>query len=144
MNRTLPRCPNNNSPHKGSIRKPNQCKTPQLIHNGIHTPIPDPTKKLSSQAKHAEIFPNLHPSLISIGQLCDDECIVTFDKHKFIVSKNKDIIIEGYQDPTNGLWRFPLHHPDHNNKQVNIMDPHLCNHSRPMASRNPREYCPTS
>ena len=53
----------------------------------------NPLKKLSSQEKHAEIFPNLHFSLISIGQLCDDECIVTFDKHKVIVSKNKDIII---------------------------------------------------
>ena len=68
---------------------PNQSKTPQLIHNGIHTPSPDPTKKLSSQAKHAEIFPNLHSSLISIEQLCDDECIVTFDKHKVIVIKTR-------------------------------------------------------
>ena len=63
-----------------------------------------PLKQLSSQAKHAEIFPNLHSSLISIGQLCDDKCIVTFDKHKVVVSKNKDTIIEGYRDPTNGLW----------------------------------------
>ena len=62
-----------------------------------------PLTHLSSQAKYAEIFPNLHSSLISIGQLCDDECIVTFEKHKVIVSKNKDIIIEGYRDPINGL-----------------------------------------
>ena len=55
-----------------------------------------PLKKLSSQAKHAEIFPNLHSSIVSTGELYDDERIVTFDKHKFIVSKNKDIIIEGY------------------------------------------------
>ena len=59
-------------------------------------------KTLSSQWKHAEIFPNLHSSIILIGKLCYDECIVNFDKHKFIVIKNKDIIIEGYQDPTNG------------------------------------------
>ena len=59
-----------------------------------------PLKHLSSQAKHAEIFPNLHSSLISIGKLCDDKCIVTFDKQKFIVSITKDIIIEGYWDPT--------------------------------------------
>ena len=103
-----------------------------------------PLQNLSSQEKHAEIFTNLHSSLISIGKLCDDECIVTFDKHKFIVSKNKDIIIEGYWDPTNRLWWFPLHHIAQNNKQVNIMEPHLCNHSRPMAPRHPREYRPTS
>ena len=103
-----------------------------------------PLKNLSSQAKHAEIFPNLHSSLISIGQLCDDEFIFTFDKHKVIVSKNKVIIIEGYRDPTNGLWRFPLHHPSQNNKQANILEPNLCNHSRPMAPRHHRAYHPTS
>ena len=144
MHRTLPRLPDKNSPHKGVIRKPNQCKNPQLIHNVIHTPSPDSTKKLSSQEKHTEIFPNLHSSLISIGKLCDDECIVNFYKHKVIVIKNKDIVIEGYRDPTNGLWWFPLHHPAQNNKQVNIMEPHLCNHSRPMAPRHPRAYHPTS
>ena len=60
-----------------------------------------PLEQLSIQAKHAEIFPKLHSSLISIVQLCDDACIFIFDKHKVIVSKNKDIIIKGYQDPTN-------------------------------------------
>ena len=144
MYRTLSGYPDNNSPHKGAIIKPNQCETPQLIHNSIHTPSPYPTKKLSSEAKHAEIFPNLHSSLISIVKLCDNECIVTFDKHKVIVSKNKDIIIEGYQDPTNGLWWFPLHNTAQNNKQANIMEPHLCNHSRPMAPQQPRAYHPTS
>ena len=101
-------------------------------------------KKLSSQAKHAEIFPDLHSSLISIGQLCDDRCIVTFDKDKVIVSKNKYIIIEGCWDPINGLWQFPLHNPSQNTKQANILEPHLCNHSRPMAPRHPRAYHPTS
>ena len=63
-----------------------------------------PLKTLSIQAKHTGIFPKLQSSLISIGQLCDDVFIVNFDKHKFIVSENKYIIIEGYRDPTNGLW----------------------------------------
>ena len=103
-----------------------------------------PLEKLSSQAKHAELFPNLHSSLISIGQLCDDEFIVTFYKHKFIVSKNKDIIIEGYRDPTNVIWRFPLHHPSQNNKQANMMEQSTCNNIRPMEPRHPRAYCPTS
>ena len=62
-----------------------------------------PLKILSSQAKGAEIFPNLQSSLISIGQLRDDEFIVTFDKQKVIVSKNKYVIIEGYRDPKNVL-----------------------------------------
>ena len=43
-----------------------------------------PLQNLSRQAKHKEIFPTLHSSIISIGQLCDDECIVTFEKHRVI------------------------------------------------------------
>ena len=56
-------------------------------------------QNLSSEEKHAEIFSNLHSSLVSIGQLCEYECIVTFDNHRVIVSKNKDKIIEGYWEP---------------------------------------------
>ena len=48
-----------------------------------------PLQNLSIQAKHAEIFPNLHSSLISIGKLCDNECIITFENQKVIVIKNK-------------------------------------------------------
>ena len=103
-----------------------------------------PLKTLSSQAKHAEIFPNLHSSLISIGQLCDNECMVTFDNHKVIVSKNRDIIIEVYWDPTNGLWQLPLHHPAQNNKQANTLEPHLCSHSIPMTPQHPIAYRPAS
>ena len=103
-----------------------------------------PLKLLSSQSKYAEIFPKLHSSLILAGQLCDDECIVTFDNHKVIVIKNKDIIIEGYRYPTNGLWQLSLDLPALNNKQANILEPHLCNHSRPMSLRHPRAYPPTS
>ena len=52
--------------------------------NPIHVKLPNsstmasirqsqiPLKLLSSQAKNAEIFPNLHSSLISIGKLCDN------------------------------------------------------------------------
>ena len=56
-----------------------------------------PLQNLLSQSKHAEIFPNLHSSLVSIGQLYDDECIVTLDKQKVVVIKNKYIINEGYR-----------------------------------------------
>ena len=48
---TLHICPYNNITHKGAIIKPNQCETPQLIHNGIHTPIQDPTKNIIKPSK---------------------------------------------------------------------------------------------
>ena len=51
MHRTLPRFPDNKSPHKGAIRKPNQCETPQLIHDGIHTLSPYPTKHFIKPSK---------------------------------------------------------------------------------------------
>ena len=88
-------------------------------------PAQIPLQNSSSQAKHAEVFLNYHSNLISIRQIFDDGCIFIFDNHKVIVSKNKEIIIEVYRDPTNGLWIFPLHRSAHNNKQVNIMEPHL-------------------
>ena len=52
--------------------------------NSINVKLPNSSKmasthqaqiqleNLSSQEKHAEIFPNLHSSLISIGKLCDN------------------------------------------------------------------------
>ena len=46
-----------------------------------------PLEISSIQVKNAKISPKLRSSLISIGQLCDNECIFTFDKHKVIVSK---------------------------------------------------------
>ena len=85
-----------------------------------------PLQNLSSQAKHAEIFPNLHSSIISIRQLYNNECIVTFDKHEIIVSKNKYTIIEVYREPMNGFWSFPLHHPAQNNKQSKMLEQNTC------------------
>ena len=49
---------------------------------------------VSKQAKHAKIFPTLHPSLISIGKLRDDECIVTFEKQGFVVKKHNEILLK--------------------------------------------------
>ena len=130
--------------------------TRELSENPINVNLPNsatmvsmhqahiPLQNLSSQAKHAEIFPNIHSSLLSIGQLFDDEYIFTFDKKKVIVIKNKDKIIEGHQESTNGLWHFPLHHPSNNNKKSNILEQstikHWCQHIRPMALQHPRVY----
>ena len=43
---------------------------------------------LSKLAKKTAIFQHLHSSLISLGQLCDDECIVILGKHLLEVIKN--------------------------------------------------------
>ena len=67
---------------------------------------------LSKIAKRAYVHPALKSSsLISIGQLCDDGCVVIFDKDKINVLKNKKIIMSGNRNVTDGLWDIPLHQP---------------------------------
>ena len=60
------------------------------------------------------------------------------------MSKKKYKIIEVYWDPTNVLWRFPIHHPDQNNRQSNMLEHSTRNHIIPIAPRHPRAYRPTS
>ena len=50
------------------------------------------------------IFPHLtNESLISIGQLCDDNCIVIFMKTNFFVTKNGQFLFQGPRNQHNGL-----------------------------------------
>ena len=106
-----------------------------------------PLHNLSGKGKYAEIFPTLLSSLISIGKLCDNECIVTFDKHIVIVRKNKADIIEGYQDLMYGLWCFPIHDPYRDNQQSNMLaditSKHWFQHIKPMELRHTVAYRPT-
>lgn len=54
------------------------------------------------------MFPNLTTgSLISVGQLCDDDCIATFTKQNVTMTKENTIILTGHR-LNNGLWHIPL------------------------------------
>ena len=113
-----------------------------------------PLHNLSRQAKYTEMFSTLNSSLISVDKLCDDECIFVFHKHKVMVIKRNENIIEVYQDPMNGLWSFPFHYPSQVNQQSNMIaqnpekhqntSKQWCQHNKLMASRHPRAYFPTS
>ena len=60
---------------------------------------------LSTTAKTANILPKPHSaSLISLGQLCDDNCNITLDKRYLKVYKHNKEIIKGYQNIHDGLW----------------------------------------
>ena len=59
-----------------------------------------------------------------------------------MVSKNKDIIIEGYRDPTNGLWRFLLHCPFQNNKQASFLEPQFFKTQYKNGSTSPQSISP--
>ena len=68
-----------------------------------------PIKNLSTTATTAHVLPNLKSaSLLSMGQLCDDDCIVTLDKSKMTVEKNNKIILEGTRNINDGLWDIQL------------------------------------
>ena len=60
---------------------------------------------LSKTAKMAYILPQLqNTSLLSIGQLCDDNCLAIFDKRNMYIIKNNKIILRGIRNLSDGLW----------------------------------------
>ena len=66
-------------------------------------------KELSEQAKTGHIFDHLKScSLISIGQLCNNDCVALFTKYHVNIFKNGQCIIGGQQNQSNGLWNIPL------------------------------------
>jgi hypothetical protein len=57
---------------------------------------------LSTTAKVGHIFDSLKSgSLISIGQLCDDDCVTLFSKYDLKIYKNGQVIILGQRNTTN-------------------------------------------
>jgi hypothetical protein len=70
---------------------------------------------LSKSAKRGHILPDLKTgSLISIGQLCDDDCTALFTKHHLKIFKNGTAIITGRRNTSNGLWHIPMPPVDQN------------------------------
>ena len=64
---------------------------------------------LSTSATKATVLPRLkNSSLISLGQLCDDNCPIVLDKQKLYALKNKTVIMEGIRNQEDGLWDIPI------------------------------------
>ena len=72
-----------------------------------------PTKKgqlplfehLSEKAKEGTVLPQLtNSSLVSLGQLCDDDFIVILTKQSFNAIKNKMTVLKGICNHSDGLW----------------------------------------
>ena len=64
---------------------------------------------LSTQATTAHIFDDLtNTSLLSMGQLCDDDCTAIFDKTAMKIVKNGTTIITGKRNHVDGLWDIEL------------------------------------
>ena len=108
--------------HKLPNRRPLQPAPPLTIKlpNGHHINCTGTTSidwpDLPPTARTAHVLPQLNPhSLISIGVLCDDDCIATFDKESVKIHQHNTPILQGHRLP-NGLWSLPLysHQPQAN------------------------------
>jgi hypothetical protein len=65
-----------------------------------HLPV-----QLNNSACKASVHPELHKSLISLGQLCDHGCdYVLLDKHHASIIQDGVTSIIGMRDPSNGMW----------------------------------------
>jgi hypothetical protein len=82
---------------------------------------------LSNHAQVGHIFDHLSSgSLISIGQLCDDDYIALFTKYDVKIVKNGHVIIVGPRSAANGLWTIPLSTHGHSPKpQPPLSEPSL-------------------
>ena len=67
------------------------------------------TNEISDAAKTVQILPQLtNCSLLSIGQLCDDNCWGLFNKKDLLIFKNKKLILKGKRNKFDGLWDVRL------------------------------------
>ena len=67
------------------------------------------SSKLYHKAQSAHIFKDITTgSLVSMGQLCNHDCVAIFTKYDVNILKHNQVIITGLQDWTNGLWNIPL------------------------------------
>ena len=68
---------------------------------------------LSETAQSAFVLDNLRTgTLVSLSQLCDDDCLAMFSKYDVKIIKNNSVIITGTRTP-NGLWSIPITLPMH-------------------------------
>jgi hypothetical protein len=97
------------------------CSEKQAAHVPLNVNMPNGTTIQSSQtcsllltdlphqAWQAHILPGLvHNSLISVGQLCDNEFSVNFTQDQVTVSRNGKEVMYGSRDPKSLLWRVNL------------------------------------
>ena len=76
------------------------------------------SNQLSKTAQQATVLQNLKSSsLISLGQICDDQCTIVLDNKKLYATKSKNIkidldpkniILKGFRNPLDGLYDIPI------------------------------------
>ena len=77
-----------------------------------HTGTLQLSTHLLDKAQQTTVLPGLKSSsLVSLGQLCDDDCRVMLTKDYLFAIKNNQVILQGTRNPHNGLWDIPLPKP---------------------------------
>jgi hypothetical protein len=68
--------------------------------------------ELNAAASKAHVFPGMaHHSLLSVGHLCDEGYIVTFQRDTVTICNSENsTLLSGPRDETTGLWRINLRH----------------------------------
>jgi hypothetical protein len=97
------------------------CKNKVLTQTPLEVRLPNGAKIASTHtatldipsfpkaARQAHILPALaQHSLISMGQMCDSGCPLTFTANKVAVTHGAATILTGQRDKDSGLWRVPL------------------------------------
>jgi hypothetical protein len=74
-----------------------------------HTGLLPLNSSLSTTAQIAHILDGMtNSSLISIGQLCDDDCVAVLDKRKLQIFKRNACMLSGTRNKIDGLWDIAL------------------------------------
>ena len=80
---------------------------------------------LSTRAQTATVLPGLKSSsLISMGQLCDDNCNVLLTKTNMYAIKKDDLVLRGVRNPRDGLWDIPIPTTINNSPQPKLPPAH--------------------
>ena len=76
----------------------------QIIQANLRGKVPQ-LKRLGNDASEAHVFEHLKNALlVSIGQLCDQDCIAVFDKQKLHIFRHGELVLDGVRNHVDGLW----------------------------------------
>ena len=82
-----------------------------------------PFRQFSHAATKTYLLKDLQKTnLISLGQLCDDNCFVVLTKKKLYVCKDKQLLLQGYRNQDDGLWDITI---DQKQNNITKMPPKL-------------------
>ena len=89
-----------------------------------------PQHNLPYKARQAHIFPGVQKPLISIGTLCDNNCIAFFDEKRVTIydKSTRQIVMQGHRDPHTTLYMINMAEPLREMKEQHIPDTHRANH----------------